>query len=257
FDPAPSSQPGPLDRLDHDEPDLLDGPDLVDEPYPDLEPDQGRRVVFPDPTGSAAFTRAGLAARLADLTDRAHTRARARGRPAGPGPRTLYVHLTDHTLATGEGVLRVENLGPMLAGQLGELLGHNKIVVKPVIDLNDRISVDAYEIPDRIRERVRLANPVTVFPWSNTATTSGTDLDHVVPYADTGPPGQTSTDNLGPLTRLHHRAKTHGGWDYQLLPDGAYHWTSPHGARYRVDHDGTTRIDQNRTTCIDDNNPAA
>ena len=35
------------------------------------------------------------------------------------------------------------------------------------------------------------------------------DLDHTVEYSDTGPPGQTSTENLAPLCRTHHRAKTH------------------------------------------------
>jgi hypothetical protein len=34
----------------------------------------------------------------------------------------------------------------MIAGQLRELIGHDQVVVKPVIDLNDHISVDAYEI---------------------------------------------------------------------------------------------------------------
>ncbi|GAA1603575.1 MULTISPECIES: hypothetical protein [Kribbella] len=54
---------------------------------------------------------------------------------------TLYVHLTDKILATGIGVLRVEELGPQFASQLGELLGHDQVVVKPVIDLHDQISV--------------------------------------------------------------------------------------------------------------------
>jgi hypothetical protein len=46
----------------------------------------------------------------------------------------------------------VEEHGPMVAGQLRELIGHDQVVLKPVIDLNDHISVDAYEIPDVRRE---------------------------------------------------------------------------------------------------------
>ncbi|MGK2874489.1 MAG: HNH endonuclease signature motif containing protein, partial [Nocardioides sp.] len=55
------------------------------------------------------------------------------------------------------------------------------------------------------------------------------DLDHVVPYDPDGPPGQTSTTNLRPLCRTHHRVKTHTGWtptDTDTLT-----WTSPRGFR--------------------------
>ena len=48
-----------------------------------------------------------------------------------------------------------------------------------------------------------------------------------IPYDDTGPPGQTRPDNLAPLCRRHHRAKTTGRWQYRRLPDGTYQWTGP------------------------------
>jgi 5-methylcytosine-specific restriction endonuclease McrA len=60
------------------------------------------------------------------------------------------------------------------------------------------------------------------------------DLDHIKAYIeihDGGPPGQTRPDNLAPLCRRHHRAKTHYGWTYQRAPDGSYAWTSPAGYR--------------------------
>ncbi len=146
--------------------------------------------------------------------------------PAGPAPRpgglgrhTLYVHLTDHTLATGTGLVRTDHdaLGPLLATQLRELLGHDQVIVKPVIDLADRISVDAYEIPDRIRERVQLRYSHCIFPYCNRPARA-TDLD----------------------------LKTHGNWGCRRLPVGAFEWTSPHGQVYRVDHTGTHRIDTHR-----------
>ena len=152
------------------------------------------------------------------------------------------MHLTDRTLATGNGVLRVEELGPLLAGQLGELLGHDQISVKPVIDLQDEVSVHSYEIPDRIRERVRLLHPVDMFPFSGAEATVRMDQDHIAPYERAGPPGQTTTDNLIPLGRLHHRAKTFGGWRSRRLPTGAVDWISPHGFRFVVDHTGTHPI---------------
>jgi hypothetical protein len=194
------------------------------------------------------FTRLALAgtleARLAAIKQDAY----GNGLGAGSGRRgrhTVYVHLTDKTLATGTGVLRVEEVGPLLASQLRELLGHDQVIVKPVIDLHDQISVHAYEIPDRIRERVRLRHPVDMFPYGTAEAGSRMDLDHITPYDRTGPPGppdqpgQTSTDNLIPQGRLHHRAKTFGGWSNQRLPNGAIEWTSPHGFRFEVDHTGT------------------
>ncbi|MFI7068591.1 DUF222 domain-containing protein [Kribbella sp. NPDC050124] len=234
---------------DHDpEPDDLYGPDTQEPP-----------TNGPDPCGTAAswrtlvrptggvtedgFTRRVLAgalpARLAALKQHAYSHGLAADSGRRPTRHTLYVHLTDHALTTGKGVLRVEGLGPLLLAQLSELLGHDQIVVKPVIDLHEQISVHSYEIPDRIRDRVRLRHPVAMFPYSSAEATAGMDQDHVVPYDRAGPPGQTSTDNLIPLGRLHHRAKTFGGWSNRRLPAGAVEWTSPHGFRFRVDHTGT------------------
>jgi len=136
----------------------------------------------------------------------------------------------------------------MLASQLGELFGHDRFVVKPVIDLAERVSVDAYEVPDRIRERVRLKHLTCAFPWCNAPATMSMDLDHVVPFDDTGPPGQTSTDTLVPLCRWHHRVKTHGRWRSRWLADGALEWTGPHGDLLRVDHTGTIRLDNTGLT---------
>ena len=55
---------------------------------------------------------------------------------------------------------------------------------------------------------------------------------------DGGPPGQTRPDNLAPLCRRHHRAKTHFGWSYVRNRDGTYTWTGPRGHRYTVDARG-------------------
>ncbi|TCC25045.1 HNH endonuclease signature motif containing protein [Kribbella speibonae] len=195
-----------------------------------------------------AFTRLALAGSLAGRLAAIRRDAYINGLGAGSGRgerHTLYVHLTDRTLATGDGVLRVEELGPLLAGQLGELLGHGQVVVKPVIDLQDQVSVHGYEIPERIRERVRLRHPVDMFPYGGAEATRRMDQDHITPYDRTGPPrqagqaGQTGTDNLIPLTRIHHRAKTFGGWRSRRLPSGAVDWVSPHGFRFVVDHTGT------------------
>jgi hypothetical protein len=121
-----------------------------------------------------------------------------------------------------------------------------QVVVKPVIDLAEPVSADAYEVPDRIAQRVRLQRPTCVFPHCGRPAGS-CDLDHTIEYSDTGPPGQTSTDNLAPLCRKHHRAKTHPSpagtsWHYRRLSAGTWLWTSPHHRRYLVHPDGTTTV---------------
>ena len=144
----------------------------------------------------------------ADLLDALRTVDPAKLRPRA----TLYVHLHEAAV-TGEtsGVARCEGLGPFAATQLGDLLGHAHVTVKPVIDLADQISVNAYEHPEDVRERVHLTRVGDYFPYAS-STTRDADLDHPTPYDPTGPPGQTGTHNSGPLTRRHHRLKTHAGF---------------------------------------------
>jgi hypothetical protein len=230
-DPASSDHVAPFDPLD---------------PHLHIDPDDGGPM-------DAAAQRA-LNAHLARIKRDAYTGStstgststggrRAGGARVRPGRTEVYVHLTDHTLATGTGVLRAEGLGPLLADQLAELIGHGPYIVKPVIDLNDAVSVDAYEIPDRIRERVKLTHPVELFPYGTQETRRTMDLDHLRAYEPLGPPGQTSTTNLAPLGRFAHRVKTHArGWSVRRIDHKTLEWSTPHGFRFRVDPTGTHRV---------------
>jgi len=172
----------------------------------------------------------------------------------------IHVHLSEAALTDldpnacgGVDLARVEKTRSfVLAEQVREWCRDTstQVVVKPVIDLRDQVAVDAYEIPDRIAERVRLTRPTCVFPHC-TRPARGCDLDHVDEYVracDGGPPGQTSTANLAPLCRRHHRVKTHPSltgagperrWRYRRLLDGSFVWTSPHDQQYLVDPHGT------------------
>ncbi|MFI5696342.1 hypothetical protein ACIA58_31085 [Kribbella sp. NPDC051586] len=199
-----------------------------------IDPDDGEPI---DPAAQQA-----LHTRLTQIRNDAYTNP-STGAQVRPSRTELYIHLTDHTLATGTGVLRAETLGPVLADQLTELIGHGPYTVKPIIDLNDAVSVDAYEIPDRIRERVKLAHPVELFPFGTRETCRSMDLDHLEPYDPLGPPGQTATTNLAPLGRYAHRVKTHAhGWDVRRTDRKTLEWTTPHGFRFQVDPTGTHRI---------------
>lgn len=132
-------------------------------------------------------------------------------------------------------VARVEGVGPLDVETLKRFLGGCTVVVRPVIDLNTIPAVDSYEIPQRLRQHVLARNPVEVFPYSARPSTS-CDLDHTIPYQPDAPPGaaQTRAENLGPLSRRTHRAKTAGLWKVEQYEPGHFTWTSPQGFRYEV-----------------------
>lgn len=173
-----------------------------------------------------------------------HTCGRVTVDPEALLPRAeLVVHLTDLTLADGAGPVRSRTVGPLLAEWAAQLLGHHRVAIRPVIDANNMVASDSYECPAAMRERVVLRSPFEAFPWS-TRSSRGLDLDHTEPWQPPpdGPPGQTRPDNLGPLTRRVHRAKTHGGWQLSQLLPGIFHWTSPHGYQYLVTPSHTLEI---------------
>ncbi|MFD0805285.1 hypothetical protein ACFQ0K_04240 [Nocardioides caeni] len=118
----------------------------------------------------------------------------------------IYLHL-----APGSPIARLEGHGPVTRDYVRHLVRDiaGQVRVQPVIDLNQTIAVDAYEIPHRLRQAVRLIHPGDVFPYAVNLSRA-MDLDHQIPHAEGG---ETSTDNLGPLTRTHHRIKTHDNWE--------------------------------------------
>ncbi len=138
------------------------------------------------------------------------------------------------------GIARMEGHGPLTTEYVRHLVSHiaGQVKVQPVIDLNQGAAVDAYEIPAKLREAVHLIHPGDTFPYAAN-TTKNVDLDHQVPYSEGGP---TSRDNLGPLTRTHHRIKTHAGWEVRQPFPGIVIWRDPHGAHYLVDQTGTRRV---------------
>ncbi|SDE01352.1 HNH endonuclease signature motif containing protein [Auraticoccus monumenti] len=177
-----------------------------------------------------------------------------------PSQVTLYVHLSADVLTGGSQQPGwVGNTGtPVTADQIRDWCGRpdTTITVRPVIDLNTTSFVEGYEVPDRIREHIALRDRTCVFPWcsrpahprsmrqrSDGTDTWSTDADHIKPFAQGG---ETSTDNLAPLCRKHHRLKTHTRWRYRMLALGHYEWTSPHGLRFQRGPDGTNALSEDR-----------
>jgi hypothetical protein len=240
-----------------DSQDGLFDPDVSeDHPEPEREPDpedEPEECAACGGTGSsavsgdvAAFARAaadhpelvGLP-RLADLA------TLAAGRALVPKV-TIYLHLDGDAVTRGEdGIARWEGEGPITLAHVREHFGPQcQLILKPVIDLARQAPVDAYEIGDQRREAVHLRTPCDIWPWANNRTRNQ-DIDHTDPYVspdDGGPPGQTRLDNLGPMTRFHHRMKTHTGWQVKQPFTGIFIWRTPLGDYLLEDHTGTRRI---------------
>ena len=151
----------------------------------------------------------------------------------------LYVHLHEAAVRADHGVVRIEDIGPVLSREIPDWLGHTNVTVKPVVDLTDQVAFDAYENPESLSERVHLRSPADSFPHANQVSRR-LDHDHVEPY---GRAGQTGDHNSQPLGRTGHRAKTHvAGYRVRQLGPGDYVWRTPHHRYRRVDHRGTTTL---------------
>ncbi|MGI5951459.1 MAG: DUF222 domain-containing protein [Brooklawnia sp.] len=153
--------------------------------------------------------------------------------------------LADGPACPPAGIARVEGWGHLLTTLLPDFLAGSKVIVRPVIDPTTITPVNGYEVPDRMRFVIEQRNPVDVFPYG-TRSAKGCDMDHTIPYT-LGEPDQTRLDNLGPLSRFAHRAKTHGGWHLEQPAPGHFKWTSPAGYQYLVTPDGTTTIGKPET----------
>ncbi|CUR55202.1 putative HNH endonuclease [metagenome] len=175
--------------------------------------------------------------------------------PGAKRPRrqtTLVVHLTDSAILGGNAVGRVQasqgGTRPVLESQIRDWCARTdtQLRVQPVIDLNDHVHVQQYEVPDRLRTRSDLFHQTCMFPWC-TRPARSCDSDHVIAHAAGG---ATCDCNLAPLCRRHHRLKTKTGWRYRRIESGVFLWTSPHGYQFLRDHAGThdtsTRTSQSR-----------
>jgi hypothetical protein len=155
---------------------------------------------------------------------------------------TLIVHLSPEAISSDLAMGRVEGEMALSRDTWVELLGNTRVTVRPVLDLNAITPVGSYEIPERIRDAVHWRSPVDMFPYG-TQPSRRCDLDHTDPYdhSPTGPPGQTRVDNLAPLTRRPHRAKTARAWQLTQYEGGWLEWTSPAGYHYATGPYGTLR----------------
>ncbi|QDP95971.1 hypothetical protein FOE78_08710 [Microlunatus elymi] len=199
------------------------GPELVE--GPETQPGRDHPVRYPRFDHDHNLARAAI--RAISQLDPAKLRPDA----------TLYLHIAHETLQHGLGVVRVEDIGPVVSSLVADWLHGCQVTVKPVIDLNaDLLPVDAYEIPRPMRERMFLKRPGSDFPFS-TSTGPHLDLDHSDPYRP-GRTGQTRENNLGPEARPEHRVITHGLWNRRQPEPGTVLFRAPYGRVFLVNSTG-------------------
>ncbi len=160
----------------------------------------------------------------------------------------LYVHLCEAAVSGAAGGLHLARTENHRRGVTADQVRgwcadpDTQLVVKPVLDLDDHLHVDAYEVPHRLREQAILRDGTCVFPWC-TRPARSCDCDHVVAHADGG---ATCSCNTAALCRRHHRLKTHSSWTYTVLEPASYLWSSPHGYQFLRDHEGTLDVTGDR-----------
>lgn len=177
-----------------------------------------------------------------DLADSELAEAIRKLAPGSLAPRSvLNLHVTDESLfggphpgdEPGNGVARSLELGPLTIPRLIEILRHSQVAVRPVLDPEGAKPADAYEFTGSLRDAVLTLTPADCYPYAAGTSSAGFDVDHTMPYDDTGPPGQTRVGNGGPMTRHHHRIKTHGPLNVRQPRPGVYVWQTAH-RRYRM-----------------------
>ncbi len=205
----------------------------------------GGKAIDPAPAGSA-----GGGASDQDTIAPPGAVVRAGRGLRGGRPVRIYLHFDAAQLAGCAGLGELGSTGQLVTiDQLRAWCGTaGTITVRPVIDLNRSRTTGSYQPTEVMREHLALRDRSCVFPHCTRAahpvrqSSSGEfshDADHIVPH-DSG--GETSTENLACLCRLHHLLKTHTGWRYQLIGPGEYLWESPGGHQFLRTNSGTTML---------------
>ena len=125
---------------------------------------------------------------------------------AGRPKVVLVYHLADAAIRRGHGLVRPEHGEAVTLSELRQWLADTgcSVTVRPVLDPADTAPIDAYEIPQWMRDAVRLRNLADVFPYGS-ATTATMDLDHTLPWIplNRGGPRANSTREPRPPTPGH------------------------------------------------------
>jgi hypothetical protein len=89
------------------------------------------------------------------------------------------------------------------------------------------LSTTAYEPTPPIWRQTSARDQECYWPTCNRPAVS-VEQDHLVEF----PEGKTSTENLGPGCKRHHKVKHSDGFTIRRSDDGSYTWTTPTGHTY-------------------------
>jgi hypothetical protein len=198
------------------------------------QPDRPPEELPPDRSALAE-----VAADRSSSTQRRRRRRHRRRLRSYPSTR-LVIHMSADTFwFDGQDPCRLEDPGrasvPITPEQAREQLGHSRVQIVPVIDLNNMPAVDSYEVTGTLRAAVMLKSAgACPFPFCDSFTRRG-QCDHTINWPD----GPSAIGNLAFGDPHHHRVKTHSRWQVRQPFTGIYVWKDPHGQYYIVDHRGT------------------
>ena len=129
----------------------------------------------------------------------------------------------------------LDGYGPISAGYARQL-AHDptgtwrRLVTDPVSGRLLDYGTTRYRPPRHLGDHVIGRDGECTFPFCSQGGRRS-DIDHIVAY----PRGSTSADNLQPLHRRHHNAKTRAGWRAARDEStGSTRWVSPAGRHYRT-----------------------
>ncbi|WP_235547715.1 HNH endonuclease signature motif containing protein, partial [Nocardioides sp. Root224] len=193
---------------------------------------------YTDALALEAQIKAGAHALLTDHPEldldvrRAMAAGQLGGDAAAPREVVIYAH---HQPDDAHGIVGLEG-GHVPYATIDQLVewctqAGTRVSIRPVLDLSEEITVDRYTPTARQREQAILLTPTCVFPHCN-KDARGCDLDHITAYASGG---KTTSWNLAPLCRFHHRVKTFSTWTYHRTSRTSFIWTSPKGRVHPVD----------------------
>ena len=149
-------------------------------------------------------------------------------------PPTVKVNVTvdlETLRGTADRPVELGGYGPVDSATLRWLLRDAELEFRRLlIDDGTAVAVDPtrYRPTPDLAALIRARDLTCRFPGCRrtvTATRSGVDLDHTVPW----PAGSTIAQNLSSLCRHHHRVKHAPGWSVRQEPDGVMVWTTPGG----------------------------
>ena len=145
----------------------------------------------------------------------------------------LLITLPASVLTGGSAPCELAGHGPITAAQTRDVIDrygatYHRLLTDPETgDLLD-YGRTRYQPPAHLADFVAARDRTCSFPGC-TQPAHACDLDHITPYSRGG---TTSTINLTPQCRHHHRGKDGGGHHLTRDPDGTIHWTTPLGRTY-------------------------